>query len=62
MCIKDDQGRFVLAKTEWFSSICDVDIDEALGLFSALNWIHKLQPKNADFKLDSINVVIWCCN
>ncbi|GAU38127.1 hypothetical protein TSUD_318140 [Trifolium subterraneum] len=28
-CIRDDQGRFVLAKTEWFSPTCDVEMDEA---------------------------------
>jgi hypothetical protein len=42
---------------EWFSSICDVDIGEALVLLSALNWIHELQLENADFELGSKNVV-----
>jgi ribonuclease HI len=57
MCIRDDQGRFVLAKTEWLSPITDVDIGEALGLLSALNWVHDLQLENVDFELDSKNVV-----
>jgi hypothetical protein len=57
MCIQDDQGRFVLAKTEWMSPIIDTDIGEALGLLSALNWIHDLQLENVDFELDSKNVV-----
>ncbi|CAJ2645584.1 unnamed protein product [Trifolium pratense] len=57
MCIRDDQGRFVLAKTEWLSPITDVDIGEALGLLSALNWVHDLQLENVDFELDSRNVV-----
>jgi hypothetical protein len=25
MCIRDEDGRFVLAKTMWFSPICSVD-------------------------------------
>ncbi|PNY03840.1 cytochrome p450 [Trifolium pratense] len=57
ICIRDDQGRFVLAKTEWLSPITDVDIGEALGLLSALNWVHELQLENVDFELDSKNVV-----
>ncbi|MCH99278.1 cytochrome P450, partial [Trifolium medium] len=57
MCIRDDQGRFVLAKTEWISPILDVDIGEALGLLSALNWVHDLRLKDVDFELDSQNVV-----
>ncbi|PNY01281.1 cytochrome p450 [Trifolium pratense] len=39
MCIRDDQGRFVKAKTEWFEPILDVEIDEAIGLLSTLKWI-----------------------
>jgi ribonuclease HI len=57
MCIRDDQGQFVLAKTEWMSPIADTDIGEALGLLSALNWFHVLQLENVDFELDSKNVV-----
>ncbi|GAU29382.1 hypothetical protein TSUD_31890 [Trifolium subterraneum] len=34
-CIRDDQGRFVLAKTEWFSPTCDVEMGEAQGLLHA---------------------------
>jgi ribonuclease HI len=46
-----------LAKTEWLSPVTDVDIGEALGLLSALNWIHDLRLENVDFELDSKNVV-----
>ncbi|PNY07237.1 cytochrome p450 [Trifolium pratense] len=31
-CIRDDQGRFVVAKTKWFSPVCDVEMGEAQGL------------------------------
>jgi hypothetical protein len=58
MCIRDDQGIFVLAKTEWLSPITDVDIGEVLGLLSALNWVHDLRLENVDFELDSKNVVL----
>jgi ribonuclease HI len=47
-----------LAKTEWLSPVTDVDIGEALGLLSALNWVHDLRLENVDFELDSKNVVL----
>lgn len=34
MCIRDDKGRFVLAKIEWLTPLLDVDLGEALGLLS----------------------------
>jgi hypothetical protein len=43
MCIRDDQCRFVLAKTEWMTSCIDVDLGEALGLLNALKWVNDLQ-------------------
>jgi hypothetical protein len=42
-CIKDDQGNFVLAKTEWFSPICNVEMGEAQGLLYAFRWVRDLQ-------------------
>jgi hypothetical protein len=57
MCIRDDEGRFVLAKTEWLTPIHDVDLGEALGLLHAINWVNDLRLKNVDFELDSKNVV-----
>jgi len=35
-CIQDDEGRYVLAKTEWMTPLLDVDLSEALGLLSAM--------------------------
>jgi hypothetical protein len=46
MCIRDEMGAFVLAKTEWFNPICEVHIGE-------LNWVHELQLGSVDFELDS---------
>jgi hypothetical protein len=42
MCIRDEKGRFVLAKTEWLAPLLDVDLGEALGLLSVLRWVRDL--------------------
>ncbi|PNX84366.1 estradiol 17-beta-dehydrogenase, partial [Trifolium pratense] len=58
MCIRDNEGRFVLAKTMWISPLCNVDIGEALGLlYAIINWVHDLQLEGVDFALDSKRVV-----
>jgi hypothetical protein len=36
MCVRNDQGHFVKARTEWLEPILDVEIGEAVGLLSAL--------------------------
>ncbi|AES98535.1 hypothetical protein MTR_5g069700 [Medicago truncatula] len=38
---------------EWIEPLLDVDTGEALGLFAALEWVHKLQFNNVNFELDS---------
>jgi hypothetical protein len=35
--VRNENGAFILAKTEWFSPKCDVHVGEALGLLAALN-------------------------
>ncbi|CAJ2649711.1 unnamed protein product [Trifolium pratense] len=57
ICIRDDEGRYVLAKSMWLSPICNVDIGEALGLFHAIKWVSELQLDAVDFALDSKLVV-----
>ncbi|KAK2375403.1 hypothetical protein QL285_076294 [Trifolium repens] len=57
MCIRDDEGRFVLAKTIWKSPICNVDLGEALSLLYAIRWVQELQLVNVDFAMDSKTVV-----
>jgi len=57
MCIRDENGTFVLAKQEYFSPICEVHIGEALGLLSALDWVHELNIGPVDFELDAKRVV-----
>jgi ribonuclease HI len=56
-CIRDYQGSFVLAKMEWFSPICDVEMGETQGLLHAFRWVRDLQLENVDFELDAKNVV-----
>lgn len=57
MCIRDETCTFMVAKSEWFSSMCDVHIGEASGLLSSLGWVHKLQLGPVNFELDSKRVV-----
>ena len=35
-CISDDQGEFVLVKTNCFSPLCYVDVGEVVGLHTTL--------------------------
>ena len=56
MCIRDSAEHHVRSKTMWFTSLCYVDIGEALGLYHAIRWIHKLQLANVDFEVDSKRV------
>jgi len=57
MCLRDDDGVFVLAKMEWFAPLCDIDVGEAIGLHTALDWISNQQFDNVDFALDCKRVV-----
>jgi len=43
MCIRDDEGHFVLAKMEWIYLFPDVDLQEAPSLLFALRWVRDLQ-------------------
>jgi len=57
MCVCDEEGRFVLAKTEWMAPLHDVDLWEVLGLLLALRWVRDLQLGSVDFELDFKTVV-----
>lgn len=57
MCIRDENGHFVLARTDCFSPMCDVHVGEALGLLSAMDWVHLLQLGTVDFEMDAKRVV-----
>jgi hypothetical protein len=43
MCVRDETQSFVLARTEWFSPVCNMDEAEACGLLSAIQWVRDLQ-------------------
>lgn len=53
ICIRDSEGSFVLAKTNTYPCIVSVDVGEALGLHSALQWLGDMQLDNVDFETDS---------
>jgi len=57
MCIRDETGQFVAAKTLRSSPICDSSIGEALGLSYAIQWVHEMQLTNVDFEMDVKRVV-----
>ena len=57
MCLGDDDGAFVLARTEWFAPLCDVEVGEAVGLHTTLDWICNQQFDKVDFVLDCKRVV-----
>jgi hypothetical protein len=57
MCIGVDVGDLVLAKTSWFSPLCDVGIREAVGLHTTLERTLDFQFDNIDFTLDYKKVV-----
>ena len=38
LCLRDDACEFVLAKTDCFSPLCDVDVGEVVGLYTTLEW------------------------
>jgi hypothetical protein len=31
MCLRDDDGGFVLARTKWFAPLCDIDVGEVVA-------------------------------
>ena len=57
ICIRDEEGVFVIARTKCLTPKCDVHIGEALGLLRALQWVHELHLGPIEFELDSKKVV-----
>src|SRR4030067_946497 len=53
ICLRDDEGTFVLAKTVSISPRCPVPLGEVLGLFHAIEWLSDMKFDNVDFALDS---------
>jgi ribonuclease HI len=57
MCIRDDEGWYLLARTLWITPPCTTEVGEALGLLHTIQWVHDLRFDNVDFTLDSKKVV-----
>jgi len=57
MCIRDEEGTFVLAKCIPLSILHTVNVGEALGLYYALEWLSDMRFDNVDFALDSKTIV-----
>jgi len=53
ICVRDAEGTFVLAKTVTYPCNVLVDVGEALGLHTALQWLSDMQIDNVDFETDS---------
>jgi len=53
ICVRDSEGTFVLAKTVTYPFIVPVDVGEALGLHSAVQWLSEMQFDSVDFETDS---------
>jgi ribonuclease HI len=53
ICVRDADDMFVLAKTVTYPCNVAVDVGEALGLHSALQWFSDMQMNNVDFETDS---------
>jgi len=53
ICVHDSDGTFVLAKVVSLPCLVSVDVGEAFGLHSALQWLSDMQFDNVDFEMDS---------
>jgi hypothetical protein len=56
MCIRDDSGTFVLAKTEWISHLCDVHVGESSRFIIGFRMGSRTSGP-IDFELDAKRVV-----
>jgi len=53
MCLRDDEGAYILAKTMSLSPLVPVNVGKALALYHALQWIRDMRFDNVDFVVDS---------
>jgi len=53
ICVRDSEGTFILAQTITYCCTISVDVGEALGLHSAIQWLSDMQFDNVDFATDS---------
>jgi hypothetical protein len=57
ICIRDDHGKFVLARSDLITPITSVEVGEAIELLHALRWVDELQIHEMDFEVDCKMVV-----
>ncbi|KEH40774.1 hypothetical protein MTR_1g034430 [Medicago truncatula] len=57
MCLRDDDCAFVLVRTKLFAPLCNIDVGEAAGLHTTIDWISNQQFDSVDFVLDCKRVV-----
>lgn len=57
ICLQDDDGAYVLAKTMSISPMSSADVSEALGQFHAIQWLFDMCFNNVDFVVDSKTAV-----
>jgi len=53
ICVRGSEGAFVLAQSITHPCTVSVDVGEALGLHSALQWLSDMHFDNVDFETDS---------
>lgn len=51
VCIRDEKGQFILAKTKWITPQCDIHVGETLELLSAICRAPDLRLGPMDFEL-----------
>jgi hypothetical protein len=52
MCIRDEEGCYVLSKILWITPLCSVEVGKALGLYHIIMWINELQLANVYVEVD----------
>jgi ribonuclease HI len=57
MCIRNDQGRFVKAKTMWFDGNPPPKEAEACALKEGISWLGELEFSKVVIELDCMLVV-----
>jgi hypothetical protein len=57
MCLRDEFGMYMGAKTMWFQPLMDVRIGEVVGLLSVIERVQELEFKQVVFSLDAKSIV-----
>lgn len=57
LCIRDEYGHFIQARTSWMSPVMMVHEGETMGLLDALKWSLQLGLDRVIFELDA-NIVV----